>query len=161
MAEDKEKRYLDSMDIRTHLLDLTGVLLMSLSLKNSWIRQARKFQLRCRSSRFAGQPSMFAGGNCVFLIYIPILIVFWWQQLHIGCIGRKGIAMRSENTQEIEVFLVVVNHEEQYSVWPKHKTIPNGWRAVGPAGDKASCLEWIRTHWIDMRPLSVRGTLPR
>ena len=57
---------------------------------------------------------------------------------------------------EDTVFRVVVNHEEQYSIWPDYLEIPNGWRAVGTTGKKAECLEYIKEHWTDMRPLSLR-----
>lgn len=53
-------------------------------------------------------------------------------------------------------YQVVVNHEEQYSIWPAHKEIPAGWRAEGPRGKKAECLEYIDKTWTDMRPLSLR-----
>lgn len=53
-------------------------------------------------------------------------------------------------------FLVVVNHEEQYSIWPEYKTVPNGWSSVGVRGDKKTCLEYIEKTWTDMRPLSLR-----
>jgi MbtH protein len=57
---------------------------------------------------------------------------------------------------EDTVFRVVVNHEEQYSIWPDYLEIPNGWREVGKAGKKQDCLEYIKEHWTDMRPLSLR-----
>ncbi|HMK90593.1 MAG TPA: MbtH family NRPS accessory protein [Methylocystis sp.] len=54
------------------------------------------------------------------------------------------------------VYKVVVNHEEQYSIWPDYKDIPAGWRAVGKTGLKPECLEYIKEVWTDMRPLSLR-----
>jgi MbtH protein len=57
-----------------------------------------------------------------------------------------------ENT----VFDVVINHEEQYSIWPTYRPIPAGWRAVGKRGKKAECLAHIDEVWTDMRPLSLR-----
>lgn len=57
---------------------------------------------------------------------------------------------------EDTVFNVVINHEEQYSIWPEYKSIPEGWRAVGPTGKKAECLAYIDEVWTDMRPLSLR-----
>lgn len=54
------------------------------------------------------------------------------------------------------VFNVVVNHEEQYSIWPEYKEIPNGWRTVGKSGNKKDCLAYIDEVWTDMRPLSLR-----
>jgi MbtH protein len=54
------------------------------------------------------------------------------------------------------IYTVVVNHEEQYSIWPEYKEIPKGWRAVGKTGLKAECLAYIKEVWTDMRPLSLR-----
>jgi MbtH protein len=54
------------------------------------------------------------------------------------------------------VFIVVVNHEEQYAIWPAKKPIPEKWREAGMAGAKEDCLAFIRRVWTDMRPLSVR-----
>ncbi len=53
-------------------------------------------------------------------------------------------------------FIVVINHEEQYSIWPEYKSIPNGWREAGFKGVKKDCLEYIEKFWTDMRPLSLR-----
>lgn len=53
-------------------------------------------------------------------------------------------------------YLVVINHEEQYSIWPDYKPIPSGWRAVGKSGPKPECLAYINEVWTDMRPLSLR-----
>jgi MbtH protein len=55
-----------------------------------------------------------------------------------------------------EPYLVVVNHEEQYSVWPADRTPPAGWRTVGQPRSRSDCLAWIEEFWTDMRPLSVR-----
>ena len=54
------------------------------------------------------------------------------------------------------IFRVVVNHEEQYSVWPEYKQIPAGWLDTGFAGNKQVCLAHIEEVWVDMRPLSLR-----
>ncbi|MFI9388348.1 MbtH family protein [Kutzneria sp. NPDC052558] len=51
---------------------------------------------------------------------------------------------------------VVVNHEEQYSIWPSDQEIPAGWRAEGTSGVKAECLAHIDRVWTDMRPRSLR-----
>lgn len=53
-------------------------------------------------------------------------------------------------------FQVVTNHEEQYSIWPEHKEIPEGWMAVGSPGTKEECLDYIERVWTDMRPRSLR-----
>jgi MbtH protein len=57
----------------------------------------------------------------------------------------------SEDTQ----FEVVVNHEEQYSIWPADRELPAGWRKVGTQGKKAECLSYINEVWTDMRPLGL------
>ncbi|MEW6037388.1 MAG: MbtH family protein [Pseudomonadota bacterium] len=57
---------------------------------------------------------------------------------------------------EDTIFTVVVNHEEQYSIWPDYKEIPQGWREVGKTGTKQECLAYIEEVWTDMRPLSLR-----
>jgi len=53
-------------------------------------------------------------------------------------------------------FRVLVNHEEQYSLWPDYKTVPGGWRDTGVAGSRAECLQYIENVWVDMRPRSLR-----
>ena len=57
---------------------------------------------------------------------------------------------------EDRIFQVVINDEEQYSIWPAGHDIPAGWRAVGPTGPKAECLAYIDEVWTDMRPASLR-----
>ncbi len=64
--------------------------------------------------------------------------------------------MSSILDSEDAVFNVVVNHEEQYSIWPADREIPNGWRAAGKSGKKQECLAYIEEVWTDMRPLSLR-----
>jgi MbtH protein len=58
--------------------------------------------------------------------------------------------------EDNNVYIVVMNHEEQYSVWLEYKPIPDGWSQVGRPGGKQECLEYINTVWTDMRPLSLR-----
>jgi MbtH protein len=53
-------------------------------------------------------------------------------------------------------YRVVVNHEEQYSIWRFDKPIPNGWSDAGKSGTKEECLSFINQVWTDMRPLSLR-----
>ena len=57
---------------------------------------------------------------------------------------------------DAEMYAVVVNDEEQYSLWPVERAIPLGWRAVGSSGTREECLSYIAEHWTDMRPLSLR-----
>lgn len=54
-------------------------------------------------------------------------------------------------------YLVVVNGEEQYSIWAQTMPLPAGWRAEGFAGSKQDCLARIEEIWTDMRPLSLRS----
>ncbi|AUI58225.1 MbtH family protein [Amycolatopsis sp. BJA-103] len=54
-------------------------------------------------------------------------------------------------------YTVVVNHEEQYSVWPAATTPPEGWREVGFSGTREACLAHIATVWTDIRPASARA----
>ncbi|WJF91881.1 MbtH family NRPS accessory protein [Paraburkholderia bonniea] len=56
-------------------------------------------------------------------------------------------------------YTVVLNHEEQYSIWPTFREVPAGWREVGVRGAKAMCLEHIEAVWTDMRPASLRRYL--
>jgi MbtH protein len=53
-------------------------------------------------------------------------------------------------------FKVVVNHEEQYSIWPDGRSAPEGWREEGTRGSRQECLDRIEQVWTDMRPLSLR-----
>jgi len=58
--------------------------------------------------------------------------------------------------EDTTVYQVVVNHEEQYSIWPDRKELPLGWKGVGKSGLKPECLAYIDEVWTDMRPLSLR-----
>jgi uncharacterized protein YbdZ (MbtH family) len=58
--------------------------------------------------------------------------------------------------EDTTIYKVVVNHEEQYSIWPEYKQIPLGWKEAGKSGAKAECLAYIKEIWTDMRPLSLR-----
>ena len=55
-----------------------------------------------------------------------------------------------------EVFRVLQNDEEQYSIWPGGKAVPAGWRTVFEPASKQDCLAYIEAHWTDMRPKSLR-----
>jgi MbtH protein len=58
---------------------------------------------------------------------------------------------------EDAVFNVVMNDEDQLSIWPIDRDLPSGWRAAGVVGTKRVCLAYIEDHWTDMRPRSARG----
>jgi MbtH protein len=64
--------------------------------------------------------------------------------------------MSDEEREGTTLYRVVVNQEEQYSIWPDYKEIPPGWRDTGKHGPKAECLAYIKEVWTDMRPLSLR-----
>ncbi len=53
-------------------------------------------------------------------------------------------------------FMLLINHEEQYGIWPVNKSIPPNWRSAGVTGSKDECLAYVRKVWTDMRPLSIR-----
>lgn len=55
------------------------------------------------------------------------------------------------------LFHVVVNHEQQYSIWDTRRDLPKGWRDEGFVGPEAACLAYIEEVWTDLRPLSLRG----
>lgn len=65
--------------------------------------------------------------------------------------------MSDEEQVDSMEYAVVVNHEEQYSIWPAAREVPAGWRPVGYRGLRADCLAHITEVWTDMRPLSVRN----
>jgi MbtH protein len=64
--------------------------------------------------------------------------------------------MSTENFEDTIIYRVVVNHEEQYSIWPEGRENAPGWRDAGKSGTKAECLAFIKEVWTDMRPLSLR-----
>jgi len=61
-----------------------------------------------------------------------------------------------DEQDENVVYKVVLNHEEQYSIWPVDRENPLGWRDEGVSGTKDECLQHIEVVWTDMRPLSLR-----
>ncbi|WP_372090167.1 MbtH family NRPS accessory protein [Tistrella mobilis] len=64
--------------------------------------------------------------------------------------------MSWDDDEDRTIYEVVVNHEEQYSIWPADRDLPLGWNKAGKQGLKAECLEYIKEVWTDMRPLSLR-----
>ncbi|MCB0697874.1 MAG: MbtH family protein [Chitinophagaceae bacterium] len=61
-----------------------------------------------------------------------------------------------EDEEDTREYVVVINYEEQYSIWPADREMPLGWKAVGKRGTKQECLDYIKEVWTDMRPLSLR-----
>jgi MbtH protein len=64
--------------------------------------------------------------------------------------------MNRDGQADTTIYQVIINHEEQYSLWPAAREIQPGWRAVGKTGTRSECLVYIKGVWADMRPLSSR-----
>ena len=64
--------------------------------------------------------------------------------------------MANDEREDNTIYRVIVNHDEQYSIWPADREIPLGWSDAGKTGTKAECLAYIQEVWTDMRPLSPR-----
>lgn len=64
--------------------------------------------------------------------------------------------MSTNEPEDQTIYRVVVNDEEQYSIWPADRENPPGWRNAGKTGLKSQCLAYVKEVWTDMRPLSVR-----
>ena len=60
-----------------------------------------------------------------------------------------------------DLFVVLVNDEDQHSLWPAAKSVPDGWRRVTDAASKADSLAWVESHWTDMRPRSLREAMEK
>jgi MbtH protein len=67
--------------------------------------------------------------------------------------------MYADNEDVPQIYTVLINDEEQYSLWLSHKEIPAGWKSVGVTGSKAECMEHVDKVWTDITPLSVRKRL--
>ena len=83
-----------------------------------------------------------------------------------GTIARTSLLQRademnSDERHDTTVYKVVVNHEEQYSIWPADRDIPLGWRDTSKSGLKAECLAYVKEVWTDMRPLSLRKKMSK
>jgi MbtH protein len=64
-----------------------------------------------------------------------------------------------DEEEDTTIYKVVLNDEEQYSIWPAHRENPLGWRDGGKSGPKSECLGFIKEVWTDMRPLSLRKAM--
>ncbi len=67
--------------------------------------------------------------------------------------------MRDDVAEDTRTYTVLVNDEEQYSLWLAELAIPGGWRSTGQVGSKQECLDYVRRVWTDLRPLSLRKAL--
>src|SRR5919202_1156774 len=85
----------------------------------------------------------------------------WCAVSFLKTLGRRRRQgdMSMDNEEDTTVYKVVVNHEEQFSIWPADRASPLGWREVGTEGTKRECLDYIEAAWVDMRPLSVRNKM--
>jgi MbtH protein len=72
---------------------------------------------------------------------------------------KGDIMMYNQEPEDTTMYKVVVNHEEQYSIWSTYRENPLGWQDVGKTGTKTECLEYIKEVWTDMRPLSLRQAM--
>ncbi len=68
-------------------------------------------------------------------------------------------SVRDEASSTSELYYVVRNDEDQYSIWRVNQDLPAGWYVVGEPADKARCLERIEELWTDMRPASLRRAM--
>ncbi len=69
--------------------------------------------------------------------------------------------MYNDEKEDTMVYKVVVNHEEQYSIWPAERENPLGWKDAGKSGLKDECLAYVKEVWTDMRPLSLRKIMDK
>ena len=67
-----------------------------------------------------------------------------------------GREMERDEREDTTIYKVVVNHEEQYSIWQADRENALGWNDAGKTGTKQECLAYIKEVWTDMRPLSLR-----
>src|ERR1700694_1663562 len=66
------------------------------------------------------------------------------------------MSFQHSDDEDKTIYKVVINHEEQYSIWPEYKENALGWKDAGKRGIKAECLAYVEEVWTDMRPLSLR-----
>jgi len=94
---------------------------------------------------------------------IAFCIVFSWTTIPAFAFNFSSVntlvAINSNETVDNTIYKVLVNYEEQYSIWPADREIPVGWRAEGKQGTKPECLAYIEEVWTDMRPLSLRKAM--
>ena len=68
----------------------------------------------------------------------------------------QRVADRDDDSDPFKTYSVVINIEDQYSIWPQGRDVPAGWKEVGYSGPKDDCLKYIEENWTDMRPKSVK-----
>ncbi len=68
----------------------------------------------------------------------------------------KEAFMQRDEKEDNAMYKVVMNHEDQYSIWPAERENPHGWKDGGKSGTKKQCLDYVAEAWTDLRPLSLR-----
>jgi MbtH protein len=81
---------------------------------------------------------------------------YQWSHELIPGLRKEREEMNRDENEDTTIYKVVLNHEEQYSIWPADRENALGWRDAGKSGPKAECLAYINEVWTDMRPLSLR-----
>jgi len=97
-------------------------------------------------------------GKAVRPLFSRLFLFGKWKVKEMGApfsLGGKTMDREELESNEDEC-KVVVNHEEQYSIWPAHRENALGWRDAGKSGSKEECLAYVKEVWTDMRPLSLR-----
>ena len=67
--------------------------------------------------------------------------------------------MRSPFDDSDGRYLVLINDEEQYSLWPSFSPVPGGWKIVKEESSRQECLDYVNENWVDMRPRSLRDAM--
>jgi MbtH protein len=68
---------------------------------------------------------------------------------------KKELIMTNPFENENATYLVLINEEAQYSLWPSFIDVPRGWKVAHPADSRQACLDYVNQHWTDMRPKSL------
>jgi MbtH protein len=74
---------------------------------------------------------------------------------------RSSSAVTNVDDEDTQAYYVVINDEDQYSIWFEDRPVPAGWHKLGEPSSKAACLQRIETLWTDMRPRSLRIAMER
>lgn len=64
-----------------------------------------------------------------------------------------------DEQEDKRVYIVLINSEGQYSLWPKEKSVPSGWRYADKEGSESECSAYVDSVWTDMRPISLRNKM--
>ena len=82
--------------------------------------------------------------------FFPVLLVFLF-------IGTSSLVTAQNIKGDDQIYMVVINHEEQYSIWPAKRPLAREWKKTGIIGNREKCQNYIEEVWTDMRPLSIQG----